>query len=172
MLKSLQKRYLRKRTNNNLENRDLSKLNDSVKTIGFLVDEDQFQDFDKLRDFSKDMGLQPKDVKIFTFMNVKKKLPTLRQNMVNNKHFTWKGEIHNKNAEEFLKIAFDVLVGDNQGKNEFMDWMMSKSKAKFKVGFSNTDDRIFDLVIKIKLLQVAKFKKEFLKYMKVLNKIK
>lgn len=171
MLKRIQQHFLRKLIDKNLKNRDISKLNESVKTLGFLVDEDLFNDFEKLHAISEKMGLQRKDVKIFTFMRVRKKLPSLRQNQINNKHFTWKGEIHNQNANEFLGVQFDVLVGYYKGKTGFLDMMMSSSQAKFKVGFSGTDDRLSDLLINVDPLNINQFSQELIKYLRVLGKI-
>ncbi len=171
MLKKIQQRFLRKLTDKNLKNRDTSNLNEAVKTIGFLVDEELFNDFEKLYVISEKMGLKRKDVKIFTFMRVKKKTPSLRQNQINNKHFTWKGEIHHQNANEFLEMQLDVLVGYYNSKNDYLDVMMSCSKAKFKVGFSETDKRLSDLLISVNPLEVDQFGQELIKYLKVLNKI-
>ena len=171
MLKSLQRRYLLKKTERNLKTRDLSKLNNKVITLGFLVDEDFFNDFEKLYAISEKMGLHHKDVKIFTFMNVKKKLPSLRQNHINNKEFSWKGIIQNQNANDYLEKPLDVLVGYYKGQNCFLDLMISKSKANFKVGFKGVDDRLYDLIIDVNPLQVNKFGEELIKYLKVLNKI-
>ncbi len=171
MLKNLQKQYLQKQIERNLKNRDYSKLNDSLVRLGFLVDEDLFNDFEKLFEIAKKIGLKRKDVKIFTFMRVKKKLPSLRQNQINNKHFTWNGKIHNQNAQEFLDSSFDVLIGYYKGKNEYMDLMMSFSKAKFKVCFNGTDERLSDLLINVDPLKINKFSQELIKYLKVLNKI-
>ncbi len=171
MLKKIQQRFLRRLTDKSLNNRDTSKINDSVKTLGFLVDEEFFNDFEKLYAIAEKMGLQRKDVKLFTFMRVKKKMPSLRQNQINNKHFTWKGEIHHQNANEFLEMQLDVLVGYYNSKNDYLDLMMSCSKAKFKVGFSKTDKRLSDLLICVNPLQVNQFGQELIKYLKVLNKI-
>ena len=171
MLKIFQKKQLKKKIDYYLQNRDVSGLNDTVVTIGFLVDEDMFPDFDNLKSISEKNGLQEKDMVVFTFMNVKKKLPTLRQNMINNKNFTWKGEIKNQNANEFLNRHFDVLVGYYQGNNLYLDLMMAKSKAKFKVGFKDSDLRILDLIIDVNPQKPAEFKRELLKYLRALGKI-
>ncbi len=171
MLKKIQQRFLRKLTDKNLNNRDASNINDAVKTLGFLVDEELFNDFEKLYAISEKMGLQRKDVKIFTFMQVKRKLPSLQQNQINNKHFTWKGEINNQSAKDFLEMNFDVLVGYYNSKNDYLDSMMSGCNAKFKVGFSEIDKRLFDLIIKENPLKVDRFGNELIKYLKVLNKI-
>jgi hypothetical protein len=171
MLKIFQKKQLRKKIALYLKNRDISNLNVSVVTMGYLVDEDLFQDFEKLKEISKEMGLKDKDVKIFTFMNVKKKIPSLRQNQVNNREFSWKGVIQNQNANEFLDLPFDMLVGFYKGENDYLDLMMTKSKAKFKVGFNGNDSRISDLIINVDPLKTNDFKRELIKYLRVLNKI-
>ncbi len=171
MLKILQKKRIQKKIALYLKNRDTSNLNDSAVTMGYLVDEDLFKDFEKLFEVSKEMGLKDKDVTVFTFMEVKKKLPSLRQNQINNKEFSWKGIIQNQNANEFLDVPFDVLVGFYRGKNNYLDLMMTKSKAKFKVGFKGVDSRISDLIIDVDPLKTNDFKRELIKYLRVLNKI-
>jgi len=171
MLKLIQKKQIRKKIELCLKNRDISNLNDSVVTMGYLVDEDLFKDFEKLTEVSKEIGLKDKDVKIFTFMNVKKKTPSLRQNQINNREFSWKGIIQNQNANEFLDLPFDLLVGFYKGENDYLDLMMTKSKAKFKVGFKGNDSRILDLIIDVDPLKTNNFKRELIKYLRVLNKI-
>lgn len=171
MFRKIQQRFIQKRIHDNLNKRDTSRINETMKTLGFLIDEDHFNDFEKLYEVAKEIGLQRKDVKIFTCIRVKKKLPSLRQDQINNKHFTWKGEIDNLNAKEFLDFPFDVLVGYYNGNHEFLNLMVSASNAKFKVGFTGVDDRLSDLLIQVDLMKVEEFKKEFIKYMRVLNKI-
>ena len=146
MFEKLKQKSLRKHTENNLQERDLSGLNSKLKTLGFLVDEQVLQEFDELFNCYKIFDLHPKDIKVFSFVEFKKNLPTLRQNQIHNKEFSWKGAIQNLNAVEFLDKDFDVLVGWYQGKHPFLDLMVSRSNAKFKVGLKDADQRLFDLL--------------------------
>ncbi|QNJ99237.1 DUF6913 domain-containing protein [Constantimarinum furrinae] len=171
MFKNLRHKSLQKRTDKNLKIRDVSQVNAPLKTLGFIVDEKLTTDFEFLYEYWRELGIQRKDVKVFSFVEVKKKLPTLQQNQIQNKEFTWKGEIHNQNAREFLDVPFDVLVGYYHGTNKFLDLMVTESKAKFKVGAANADDRLYDLLINITLDKEDAFKSEFVKYMKILGKI-
>ncbi len=139
--------------------------------VGFLVDEVSFQDFDKLNEYAKFLGFQPKDVKVFSFIEFKKKAPSLRQNQISDKDFSWGGAINNLNAKEFLNSSFDVLVGYYSGSHEFLDLMVSESNAKFKVGVADADSRLFDLLIAIDINKTEAFKVELKKYLTVLNKI-
>jgi len=171
MFDKLKRKSLKKKIDKNLIDRDLSQRNTALRTLGFLVNEDLFQNFEMLYQYSTELGLQRKDIKIYTFKEVKKKIPTLRQNQINNKHFSWTGEILNQNAIEFLDTPFDVLVGYYSEENEFLEIMMSRSKAKFRVGFAKSDKRLLDLIIDVDPMNFERFKKEFKKYLSVLNKI-
>jgi hypothetical protein len=139
--------------------------------LGFLVNEDTFKELDALLESNVYFGLKPKDVKVFTFVTFSKKVPSFRQNQVNNKDFSWNGATINKNATEFLDTSFDVLVGYYTNKNQYLDVMMAKSKAKFKVGVSSVNADLYDLLIDVPLNDFGKFKSELKKYLTVLGKL-
>jgi hypothetical protein len=147
-------------------------VNDSLTTIGFLVNEEDNIDFEIFFDISSTLGVHQKDIKIFSFIDIKTKTPTLIQNRIYSNHFNWRGEINNKNALDFLNTKLDVLVSYYSTKNNYLNLMTSKSKAKFKVGFNGVDDRLFDLIINVDPQKNLDVKSELLKYFKVLNKIK
>lgn len=170
MLEKLRQRAIKKHTERILKARDTSQINSKLITLGFLVDENVLADFDRLYDFNKSLGLHPKDVKVFSFLEVKKKLPSIRQNQLNNKDFTWRGELQNQNAIEFLDTPFDVLLGMYDGKNLFMDYLMARSEAHFKVGFEGADPGLFDLILKIDPSDLSMVESELKKYITILNK--
>jgi hypothetical protein len=146
-------------------------VNDSLITIGFLVNEEEHINFDIFFDMSIALGVQQKDTKIFSFTEIKTKTPTLIQNKIFSNHFNWRGEINNNNALDFLNTQLDVLVSYYDTKNNYLNLMTSKSKAKFKVGFNGVDNRLFDLIINVDPQKNLDVKSELLKYFKVLNKI-
>ena len=160
MFKKLKQYSLKRITDKNLINRDLSQINAPLKTLGFLVDESIFQDFETLYDFSNVLGVQRK-----------KNTPSLRQNQVSDKDFAWDGTVKNRSAQEFLNQPFDVLIGYYGGSNAFLDMMVSGSKAKFKIGGIDADKRLFDLTIAVALENMEAFKSETKKYLTVLNKL-
>jgi len=171
MFNYLKKKSIRKQTEKNLDKRDMSQVNSRLKTLGFLFDDVSFQDSELFYEYSQLLGLQRKDVKLFSFVEFEKKAPTLRQDQINNKDFSWDGGITNQSAIEFLNTPFDVLVGYYKGRHEFLDFMVSESRAKFKVGGKGADHRLFDLLIEIDINSTEIFKTEFKKYLFILNKI-
>lgn len=172
MLNKLKKPVFKKVVDKCLSVRNLSDRNNTLKYLGFLVDESLFNDFEKLVDFGIELGVHEKDIKIFTFVETKRKIPSLRQNQVTNKDFGWNGEIKNLNAKEFLDYPLDVLLGFYQGEDEYMDILVAKSNAKFKIGFNDCDQRLYDLVLGVNLQNLKQVKSEVIKYLRILNKIK
>ena len=172
MFKRIKKIFFKKHITKNLKNRTMFDVNDSLTMIGFLVNEEDNIDFEIFFDISSTLGVHQKDIKIFSFIDIKTKTPTLIQNRIYSNHFNWRGEINNKNALDFLNTKLDVLVSYYSTKNNYLNLMTSKSKAKFKVGFNGVDDRLFDLIINIDSQKNLDVKSELLKYFKVLNKIK
>ncbi len=171
MLKKVKHHSLKKHTDKNLMHRDISERNAPLKYLGFLVDETYFDNFELFYEFGKELGLQRKDIKLFTFIETRRKIPTLRQNQITNKEFTWRGEIQNQNAQEFLDYPFDVLIGFYNGKHEFLGAMVAQSKAKFKIGFNGADERLFDLLLTVDIQNPKLFKSEVKKYLQIFKKI-
>lgn len=171
MLKKIKYNSLKKHTEKSLTNRDISQRNTPLKYLGFLVNEAYFEDFETFFEFGKELGLHRKDIKFFTFVETRKRLPSLRQNQITNKEFSWGGEIHSQNAKEFLDFPFDVLIGFNNKNHEFLDAMVAQSKAKFKIGFKGADDRLYDLILAVDPKNITDFKIEVTKYLKIFNKI-
>lgn len=171
MLKKYKLHSLQKHTERILSERDISQRNSRLKYLGFLVDETLCDDIEKLYDFAEDLGLQRKDIRIFSFIETRRKIPSLRQNQITDKEFGWTGTIHNENAKEFLNAPFDVLIGYYNGRHKFLDSLAAQSKAKFKIGFNAADERLFDLLLYADLQQTDSFQPEVVKYLRILKKI-
>lgn len=171
MLKKIKLRSIKKNTAKNLENRDISNRNNQMKQLGFLVHESYFDNFEQLYNLGVDIGVQRKDVKVFSFVETKRKIPTLRKDQITNKEFSWRGEVQCQTANDFLEFPFDVLIGFYKTENEYLDALVSKSNAKFKIGFVGTDERLYDLLLDIDPKNIEVFKEELIKYLKIFNKI-
>lgn len=171
MLGKLKSKSLQKKIELLISKRDVSKRNSSLKRLGFLVDESSLDNIEVLYEFAMEIGIQPKDAKIFTYVETKKRLPTLRSNQITNKEFSWKGEIKSADANEFLDIPFDVLIGLYNEEHQYLDMMIVNSDANFKVGFAGADERLFDLVLSVEPKDLKAVGAELKKYLKILNKI-
>lgn len=171
MLNKIKLSSLKKSTAKSLEKRDVSQRNTKLKHLGFLINENFFDDFEMLYSLGMELGLERKDIKIFSFAETKRKIPSLRQDQITNKEFNWRGEIQSQNAKEFLNFPFDVLIGIYKKENEFLDAMVAMSGAKFKIGFEGADERLYDLLLNIDPKNTNLFKEEIKKYLKIFSKV-
>ncbi len=171
MLKKIKHKKLKIIIENTVAKRDISQRNNKVKSFGFLIDETLQISDDELYDFSKEFNLQHKDIKIFKYIQLKKKVPTLQDNQVSNKDFSWRGVLTNASAKQFLEIDFDLLVALHTQDNVYIDFMVSKSKAAFKVGLANANHSLYDLILQLKPTDLKTLKTELKKYLTVLNKL-
>lgn len=171
MFEAFKKRAIKKHIRRNIDKRDVTRRNEPLNRLGFLVDEDVLEDDEMLFEWAPQLGIHAKDIKVLRFLETKDKKPTLKQNQVYHKNFDWKGRIHSIEATDFLTQPFDVLVGLYHGRNAFMDLMVSESKAHFKVGLQGGDPELFDLILAVPTGRLGQIKKELIKYLRVLNKI-
>lgn len=166
----LKRKWLSRDLNQALRHRDRSELNAKCRTLGILIDESIVPEFDVLYDWYAELNLAPKDIKVFTYLEVRKKLPTLRQNQLTNTDFDWQGHIHNAGAIEFIDTSFDVLLALYKPGNQLLDLVVAKSKGKFKVGSQGLNQELFDLSLAVAPERLALMRSEFVKYMSILNK--
>ena len=79
--------------------------------------------------------------------------------------------MNNIDLKNFIQEDFDVLISYYRQGGLELDMITTLSKANFKVGLSRNDERLYDLIIDLDPKQMNIFKKEFKKYLNILNKI-
>ena len=81
------------------------------------------------------------------------------------------GKINKKEVQDFIKTPFDMLVSFYDERKAPLMLVTKQSKAKFKVGFSSVDKRMFHLMIASQVEKQEEFTSELFKYLRILNKI-
>ena len=171
MVLKIQRNILLKKVAKNNRSRDISQRNGALKNIAFLVAEKDCESPEFLYKLDKELKVKSKDITTFVFLESKRKVPSLKQNQVSFKDFNWKGDLTNTNAKQFLDRDFDALVGYYTSSDLYLDYMMSQSKAKFKIGLKNCNESLFDLILGVTTQEKEKFNTELIKYLKILEKI-
>lgn len=171
MLNRIKRNALKRHTVRHLEKRDLSHRNSKLATLGFLVDESVFCNFEILYSLGNELGLLQKAITVFSFVEGNKKGLDERSNWISSNDFNWKGNIKNPAAEDFLKIPFDAFVAIYRNKNYFLDSLVAESASRFKIGFRGANKELFDLLLDTDLQDASLVKEEIKKYLKIFNKI-
>lgn len=152
-----------------LNSRALNISNEKVTSVGIVLNENDFNDQESLRLFFKSIGIHDNRIKVVTFVENKQVLDGSWDVCFCAKEFGWKGKIDNADLQYFISKPFDILLGYYQKSNLELDLVVAASNAKFKVGISSHDERLFDLIIQTGTYEV--FKKELVKYLTQLKKL-
>ena len=170
MFTNLKLKSLQKKRDKNLEKRDMSQLHSKVKTIAFIVAEDEFKDIETLDEIASSLGIEKNGYEILAFQKYTKKV-VLKKHQIHHKQIKWRGTIDNENAKLFLKQPFDVLIGFYNGEHPYLDFLVSESVARFKVGLKSCNLRLFDLQIDVEKVEKQAIITELKKYLHVLGKV-
>lgn len=171
ILKAFKEKSNRKYINNLLATRKSTVNNNEIKTIAVLLNANEFHEFEVFRVYFKALGLNSPKHKIVAFTLDDK----LEHNQWNThfspKDFGWKGKIKNIDLQSFIDEPYDMLVCFYKNPVLQLNLITAASKANFKVGISNEDERLYDLIIDVGLKDINIFKQELKKYLTILKKL-
>lgn len=170
-LKRFRDKSNQKYINNILNSEERNVHRRKIESVGILLNSDEFGNIDQLRLLLKNIGIKDNRVKFISFIDDEKSNPNSWDAFFNPKDFGWKGKINNIELEEFINTKFDALICYYNHSNLELKMVTAKSRANFKIGISNEDPRLYDLIINIETKHLRVFQNEILKYLKVLNKI-
>ena len=142
-----------------------------VKTIGVLLNLEEYDDFESFRTYFKELGLISPKSKVAAFIDDEKKITNLWDTYFIPKNFGWKGKVNSVDLQSFIDTEFDILISFYKTDTLELNLITAMSKAHFKVGLSETDQRLHDLIIDVTVKEFSTFKNELKKYLNVLNKI-
>ncbi|NNE31365.1 MAG: hypothetical protein HKN40_03245 [Winogradskyella sp.] len=145
--------------------------NNKIKTIAVLLNIEEFDDFDAFRSYFKTLELNSPKHKIIAYTSDNNHENSKWETVICPKDFGWNGKINNIDLQAFIDEDYDVLISYHKTDNLHLNLITALSNANLKVGLSRTDERLYDLIIDLNPMEIELFKKEFKKYLNILNKI-
>jgi len=150
---------------------DLDGNRKGIKKVGVIVDLDTFQNADLFYQFIETFNLRPNAVKIMGYRGFYDKNSPYATPVFSDKDLGWSGAVENSYALEFLTKEYDLLVNYYTQDTLILKLMTVKTKARIKVGFSEIDPELNDLILQTQLQDFNTFKTELKKYLKVMNEL-
>ncbi|PHR73999.1 MAG: hypothetical protein COA67_01135 [Lutibacter sp.] len=141
--------------------------NEKINSILVFVDE--FTTKNSSQIIAKELNVDVSKIKIVNYIKNAPKESDSKE-LFTDKDFNWLGKIKNEYIQNLLNSEFDLLINLSDN-NLLLNYLIVLSKAKFKVGFSSADNRLFDFMIAVDTKDVAVFIKELKKYLEILNKL-
>ena len=155
-----------------LQNKNTSsslQISNSIKSVGIIVTEGSDFNFDMLKYLQKEISLNSSALFVLTCKKTKENYNEFRGVTIQEQDFTWNGSLKSPEVHDFLNKKVDMLIDLTNNSEVYTNFLVAKSKAKFKVGFAHIDDRLFDLMIDVTSTQI--FLTELVKYLTILKKI-
>jgi len=144
----------------------------AILRVGVLADSRLFGSYDISRNLSQKFDMPHNRIDILIFENVKDDYVKQHYNTFSDKDFGMYGKIKVPNVADFIEHRFDILINYCNDKSMYTNLVALKSRAKFKIGFADTDlQNIYDFMIAVDGNKIDIFNEELIRYLKILNLI-
>ncbi|MDW5289418.1 DUF6913 domain-containing protein [Formosa sp. PL04] len=171
ILKGFREKSNKKYFNKLLANHTVSNVSKPIESLGVILNIDEFSDLDALKSLAKLLKINPSKFQLITFTTAKEVSKAIDFPCYSEKDIGWSGAIKNKELDVFLNTKFDALVSYYFTDNLDLKILTAASKADFKIGILQEEQRLNDLIIHVNPEAIVVFKTELLKYLSILNRI-
>lgn len=169
LLKNISNGYL----NRNIK-RSITNLNDNRKDfklpilkVGCIIDTNLDIDYFQILELMEKIGLKQKDVKIISYSDTAFNDPFSKMR-ISKDSINFYGKIVSADANEFISYDYDLLI-NYFGDNEILTLISSKTNSNFRVGYSESNKNINDIMFSNFFNNFEKFSNELIKYLKFLK---
>ncbi|RAJ17113.1 DUF6913 domain-containing protein [Olleya aquimaris] len=171
ILKGFKEKSNKKYINKCVNNRVVATNNDAIKSVGVLVDSNEFSDLEWINSLINEIKVNQNNLKILSLFNNKKEETSVFNNTFSEKELGWKGQFKSQTVKDFLSTKFDLLINFYETNTLALQVVSATANAQLKVGINNANLEINDLIIETKIKDKEIFKSELIKYLNILNKI-
>ena len=169
-LSAIKTKAILKKTDKLLKNKNNSlQISKNIKTVGIIVNEGSDFNFDLLKKLQKEIASGSNNFSVLTCKKTNDSYNEFRGVILKESDFSWNGSLKSIEATDFLNTPFDMLIDFTNNTEVYNNFLVAKSQAKFKVGYANIDERLYDLMIDSESIPL--FINELIKYLKILRKL-
>lgn len=163
--------FLKKIVNKGLSTNVSDNVNESIRTVGVFIDETNGNYKTLLKNELDKHNLKFEKVDFLIFKDKIKAKEIIEEPFFTSKDIRISGVISKQNVVDFTNNTYDLLINFYDEPKSILNMIASKSKARFKVGFTAIDKRINNLIIHSDTDNAQEFVSELVKYLRILNKI-
>ena len=142
-----------------------------ISAIGCIVDVDAFSNAEVFYELIDEFSLRPNAIKIIGYKRDFDKNSPFAIQMFTDRDLGWKGKIENGYVLEFLGRESDLLINYYTEDNLLMKLLSVRTPARLKVGLTEVDPKLNDLILNTPIKEFGTFKAELKKYLTILKEI-
>jgi len=142
-----------------------------IKTVGVLVDAEQYSLFPYAKKIASLFSVSEEDVHVLYYHPDKKQKETFEGELFTDADLSFKATLKSDMANQFIQTPFDCLINFYKDDKLMLNLVAVKSKAQFKIGFASINENINDFSVATTPNHIDVFVSELKKYLTILNKI-
>lgn len=122
-----------------------------AKNIGMLFSMSRLEDYEALRAFEKKLKAEGKELQVLCFLPKDVENFGLYYDFFTEKDFGKLGSVQAENIRSFIDQPFDMLLCMDCQPNQYLQYILAASKARFRIGCSNTEEVVsyFELMVRL-----------------------
>lgn len=142
-----------------------------ISAVACIVNIDEFKNIPALTAIAGDLNIEPAKFTIITYTKTPEKHKDMEYPLFSFKDFNWRLRVKESDTKTFLDNKYDVLINYFTKEKLPLLFLSILTRAGIRVGFKQLDYNYNDIIFKVNTGNPALFRKELLKYLKILNKI-
>lgn len=168
-LKNISKGYLNRNIKKSIDNLNNNRKDYKlpILKVGCIIDTNLDVDYFQILELIEKIGLKQKDVKIISYSDTAFNDPFSKMR-ISKDSINFYGKIVSADANEFISYDYDLLI-NYFGDNEILTLISSKTNSNFRVGYSESNKNINDIMFSNFFNNFEKFSNELIKYLKFLK---
>ena len=139
--------FLKRKLKKSLSNVKNEFSNESIRTVGILIDESYFTETGNLVNELVANGIHEADITLLAYRDKVKKYEIFEHTTFSLKDISWDAEIISHDVKAFMDKNFDLLINYYDVEKASLLLVSCTAKAGFKVGFSTIDKRLNHFMI-------------------------
>ncbi|XLS30896.1 DUF6913 domain-containing protein [Flavobacteriaceae bacterium M23B6Z8] len=144
---------------------------DKIKSVGFIVNFDEFNHTEVFQELAKEIGLKENEYKIIGFSERGLTGTGFNIPVFSDKDLGWNGQIKNPDIEEFLSRDYDMLINYYKYAPIILKLVSAKTKSVMKIGLLDENQELNHITFGVSPDSFSKFKEELIKYLRILKRI-
>jgi hypothetical protein len=142
-----------------------------IRSIGCIVNFDEFNHTEVFKELSEQIGLKANAYKIIGFSDKGLSGSGFTIPVFSEKDLGWNGKFNNGDIDEFLNRKYDLLINYYKEAPVILKLVSARANGRIKVGLLDENQELNHITFKIPPNSFTKFKDELIKYLRILNKI-
>ena len=169
LLKNISNGYLNRNIKRSITNLNYNRKDFKlpILKVGCIIDTNLDVDYFQILELMEKIGLKQKDVKIISYSDTAFNDPFSKMR-ISKDSINFYGKIVSADANEFISYDYDLLI-NYFGDNEILTLISSKTNSNFRVGYSESNKNINDIMFSNFFNNFEKFSNELIKYLKFLK---